>query len=322
MTLNPTKPRRLASGAHVALLAPSGPLLERDDLARAVELCRALDLQPVLMPHAAERHGYLAGTDAMRLADLNGALRDPTIDAIWCLRGGYGLTRILDAVDFTALRNRPIPVIGCSDVTALLLGALRQADVVTFHAPMARAAMPAFARRSFERVLRDASPAGLLESSPSPADVLVPREGRVVTLRGGIAEGPLMGGNLTLLASLVGTPFLPSLEGALLVLEDIGEAVYRIDRMLSQLRLAGVLRGLAGVIVGNFTDALRQTPDGALGLDEVLGHYFEPLQIPVAHGMPVGHIDAQWTLPIGVRARFDADRGTVELLESAVTDRS
>ena len=131
-----------------------------------------------------------------------------------------------------------------------------------------------------------------------------------------------MGGNLALLASLIGTAYLPSFDGALLVLEDVGEAVYRIDRMLSQMRLAGLLDSLAGVVIGHFTEAPRQTPDGALGLDEVLRHYFEPLRLPVAYGMPIGHIDAQWTLPLGVRARFDADCGTLEILDAAIAERN
>jgi muramoyltetrapeptide carboxypeptidase len=271
------------------------------------------------MPHASDRHGYLAGPDEARLADLNAALRDPAVNAIWCLRGGYGLTRILDRVDFAALAARPIPIIGCSDVTALLLGSLARADVVTFHAPMARVPMPAFTRRGFEQVLRAAEPAGLLAPLPLPPDVLVPRSGRIVTVQSGVAEGPLVGGNLALLAALVGTPFLPSFDGALLVIEDVGEALYRIDRMLSQLRLAGLLDRIAGAVVGHFSDMDRHTPDGALGLDEILHEYIGSRGIPIAHGVPVGHIDEQWTLPLGVRARFDADAGTLALLEAAVT---
>ena len=313
MTLNPTKPRRLAAGAHVALLAPSGPLIDRDDLPRAVELCRALGLDPVVMPHASERHGYLAGPDAGRLADLNAALRNPDIDAIWCLRGGYGLTRILDRVDFAALAARPLPIIGYSDITALLLAALAQANVVTFHAPNARTTLPDFSARGLQRVLGIAEPAGRLEAAPDHA---------AVTLRAGIAEGPLVGGNLALIAALVGTPYLPSFDGTLLVLEDVGEAVYRIDRMLSQLRLAGRFDRLAGVVVGHFTEVPVPSADGAFGIEEVLRHYFEPLGIPIAHGMPVGHIDAQWTVPMGVRARFDAGQGTLDLLESAVMEAS
>ena len=312
------RPPRLARGQRVALVAPAGPLLDRDDLHRAEALCRALDYVPVLAPHAGGRHGYLAGTDDDRLADLNQAIADPSIDAIWCIRGGYGVTRILDRVAFQPLRDRPKAIVGYSDITALLLAAVRHAGLVTFHGPTARAPMPAFSRFHFERVLAGAEPAGRLGRLPEPAGVLVPKENRILTIRPGVAEGPLMGGNLSLLQCLVGTPHWPGRDGAILFLEDAGEDLYRVDRMLAHLRAAGVLAGLAGVAVGRFTQLQRHMSDGALGFDEVLTTYFEPLGVPVAFGFPVGHIHDQWTLPLGVRARLDAGAGELELLEAAV----
>lgn len=314
----PVRPPRLARGSRVALVAPAGPLLERDDLMRAEALCRALDYEPVMGARAGARHGYLAGTDDDRLADLNAAIADPAIDAIWCIRGGYGVTRILDRVEFEPLHTRPKALIGYSDITALLLAARRRADLVTFHGPTARAPMPAFTRRHFERVLAIAEPAGRLGQLPQPADVLVPRENRIVTIHGGVAEGPLVGGNLTLLHCLVGTRHYPDLDGAILFLEDVGEALYRVDRMLAHLRMVGALDRLAGVAIGRFTELERHIGDGALGFDEVLATYFGPLGIPVAAGLPIGHIDDQWTVPIGVRARLDAGAGEMEVLEAAV----
>jgi len=293
--------------------------LERDDLTRAQELCRALGYEPVLGSNAYARYGYLAGTDEQRLADLNHAIQDPSIDAVWCIRGGYGILRLLERVDYGSLVRRPKPLIGFSDLTALLNAANHCAGVVTFHAPVARAAMPVFSRTHFERVLTSTQPLGRLGRIPPPQDVLVPQEHRIVSLTGGVAEGPLAGGNLTLLHCLVGTPYFPDLDGAILFLEDVGEKLYQVDRMLAHLSLAGVLQRLAGVAVGRFTELERAGRDGALGFDEVLSSYFEPLSIPVAYGFPVGHIEAQWTLPLGVRARLDADAGEVELLEPAVT---
>ncbi len=315
----PVRPPGLTRGSRVALVAPAGPLLERDDLARAEALCRALGYDPVLGPNTAERYGYFAGTDEQRLADLNGALRDPEIAAIWCIRGGYGTTRILDQVDFDALARRPRPLIGYSDITAVLNAALSRAGVVTFHAPMARVAMPPFARRHFERVLGSKAPAGRLERLPEPEDVLLPRENRIVAIHGGVAEGTLIGGNLSLLQCLIGTRHLPDFDGAILFLEDVGEDLYRVDRMLAHLRMVGLLDRLAGIAVGRFTELKRSMSDGALGFDEVLATYFLPLGIPVAYGFPVGHIDDQWTLPLGVRARLDAGAGELELLEPAVS---
>jgi muramoyltetrapeptide carboxypeptidase len=177
--------------------------------------------------------------------------------------------------------------------------------------------MTGFTRDHFERVLLGTG-SGPLGRLPQPESVLVPTTHRIMTLRGGIAEGPLQGGNLSLLQCLVGTPYLPDLGGALLFIEDVGEEVYRVDRMLSHLRLAGALDRLAGVIVGRFTEMGRRGADGALGFDQVLATYLEPLGIPVAHGFPIGHVEDQWTLPIGVPARLDATAGEVELLGPAV----
>jgi muramoyltetrapeptide carboxypeptidase len=313
------RPPRLTSGNRIALVAPAGPLLERDDLTRAQELCSALGYEPVLGRNTYRRSGYFAGTDDERLADLNGALQDPSIAAIWCIRGGYGSLRLLDRVDYGAMTRQPKALIGFSDVTALLNAVTRLSGVVTFHGPVARASLPAFSHLHFERVLVCAEVPGRLARVPQPPGTLVPQEHRIVSLCRGIAEGPLVGGNLTLLQCLIGTPYFPELDGAILFLEDIGEELYRVDRMLAHFRLIGALRHLAGVLVGRFTDLKRSGGDGALGFDEVLASYFEPLDIPVAYGFPVGHIDAQWTLPIGVRARLDADAGELDLLEPAVS---
>ena len=313
-----TRPARLGPGARVALVAPAGPLLERDDLTRGQELCRALGYEPVLAPHAGSRYGYLAGSDEDRLDDLNAALGDSAIDAVWCLRGGYGMTRFLVGVDFAAIERRPKAVIGYSDITALLNAIARRSGVVAFHGPMSRKHLTPFSRSHFERILTNPEPAGLLGRPPQPADVLVSEVNRIVTLAPGVAEGPLYGGNLTLLQALIGTPTLPNLAGAILFLEDIGEDLYAVDRMLAHLRMAGALVGLKGIVVGRFTEMKRNSGDGALGFDEVLATYFLPLAIPVAYGFPIGHVDDQWTLPIGVIARFDASAGEVEILEPAV----
>lgn len=312
------RPPRMVPGCRVALVAPAGPLLERDDLTRGAELCRALGFQPVLGANAHRRHGYLAGSDDERLADLNTALADSSIDAIWCLRGGFGITRILDRVDLAALAEHPKAVIGYSDITALLLALHRVTGVAGFHAPMARTPLTTFSREHFERVLGRATAAGRLGRVPHAAGVLVPRTNRIITIRAGVAQGPLIGGNLSLLSALAGTRYFPNLDGAILFLEDVGEDLYRIDRMLAQLRMMGALDRLAGVVLGQFTEMKRGTSDGALGFDEVMASYLDPLGIPAAFGFPIGHVDDQWTMPIGVRARLDAGAGEVDLLESAV----
>ena len=319
MTVTRTiRARALRTGSRIGLVAPAGPLLERDDLARGRELCLALGYQPVLFPNAGRKHGYLAGTDDERVADLNAALADPSLDAVWCLRGGYGMTRILPRVDLAAAARHPKVVLGYSDITALLVPLHAATGLVTFHGPIARAALGPFSRWHLDRVTTSVSPAGRLGRLAPPSDVLVSSSNRIVTLRGGRAEGPLVGGNLSLLQCLVGTPWFPDLAGAILFIEDVGEDLYRVDRMLAHLRTVGALGKVAGVVVGRFTEMDRGGDDGALGFDEVLATYLEPLGIPVAHGFPIGHIEEQWTMPIGVRARLDADAGEVELLEGAV----
>jgi muramoyltetrapeptide carboxypeptidase len=307
------RPAPLRPGARVALVAPAGPLAE-GAVDRALERVRAWGWEPLEGAHARGRHGFLAGTDEQRAADLNAALRDPDNDAIWCLRGGYGTMRILERLDWEALAARPRPLIGFSDNTALHLAALR-AGVTTFHGPHpATADFPDFARRCLLRVLGAARPAGLLpfpDAGPARAE----------TLAGGAAEGPLLGGNLSLLAAMLGTPYAPRAEGAILFLEEVGEPAYRIDRLLSQLHLSGLLARVAGVALGAFSETLEEDMPGIPSPLEVLRERLAPLVVPVAAGFPFGHVPDNWTLPLGVRARLDADAGTLELLEAAVEDR-
>jgi muramoyltetrapeptide carboxypeptidase len=316
--VGPVLPPALRPGSRVALVAPSGPLLEPDHLVRGEELCQAMGWVPVLMPNAGERHGYLAGTDAQRLEDLNRALTDTDIDAVWCLRGGNGMNRIIEGVDFEGFAASPRPVIGYSDITVLLNALTTVTGIVTFHGPMARFALAEFSRRQLELVTATPAPAGTLARVDGDADTLVPARGRVVTVIPGMARGRLAGGNLTLMQALIGTRYFPNLNGAILFLEDIGEDVHRIDRMLAHLRMVRAFEGLAGVAVGHFSRMRHATVEGTFGLDQLLRHYFASLDIPVAHGFPIGHVTRQWTLPLGVMAELDATAGTVALLEPAV----
>ncbi len=311
-------PPRLRPGARIALVAPSGPLLERDDRTRAVELCQAMDYAPILYPNTGNAYGYLAGRDDERIDDLNAALGASDVDAVWCIRGGNGMNRIVQRIDFTAFARSPKPVIGFSDITVLLLALWQRTGVVTFHGPIARTPMPNFQRWHFDRILTTVSAAGRLGRPAPPSDVLVPESGRIITISPGTARGPLVGGNLTLVQALVGTPYFPSLDGAILFLEDVGEAVYRIDRMLAHLKLAGKLDKVAGVMLGRFTELSRGADGGALGLDEVLQTHLGDLGVPVAAGFPFGHIDDQWTLPVGIPAELDATAGELTILEPAV----
>lgn len=302
------RPPALAPGARVALVAPAGPLPEgRVDY--AAEVVAAWGFEPVVGEHARKRRFYLAGSDAERAADFNAALRDDSVDAIWCLRGGYGVMRILDDIDWDALARRPRPVIGFSDNTALHL-AIRRHGIVSFHGPHAAKEMTAFSEDGLRRALTSPDPAGIL---PFPDG-----GGRGMAITGGVAEGPLVGGNLSLVAATLGTPYAIQSEGALLFLEEVGEHAYRLDRLLSQLRLAGVFASAAGVVIGAFNDCPDEGEEHVPGIEEVLRDRLSELGVPVAFGFPFGHVDDNWTLPVGVRARLDADAGTVEVLEAGV----
>jgi muramoyltetrapeptide carboxypeptidase len=246
------------------------------------------------------RAGYLAGTDAERVDDFNAALRDDDVDGIWCVRGGYGAMRILPALDYDARRRRPKPLLGYSDITALHAAIGRRCDVVSFHAPTARGVLTDFSRDSVVRaVVEQRDPCGMAAAA------------RV--LLGGRAAGRLVGGNLALLAALAGTPYAPDYSGAILVLEDVGEAVYRIDRMLQQLRLCGSLDRVAGIAFGHFTEGTDPIDSALRPLDDVLREAADVAGVPALAGIPLGHVNDQWTIPLGAHAELDADARTLHV---------
>jgi muramoyltetrapeptide carboxypeptidase len=290
----------LESGAHVALLAPAGPLQKPEDLPRAQENTRTLGWEPIVGQHAREREGYLAGHDRERLNDLNRAIRDPKIEAIWCIRGGYGMIRILDKIDYDALSRTPKVIIGYSDITALHCAVQRRCKLVTYHGPTAREIMSDFSRDSFRRAV-----IGQTDSCGTVPDA---RE-----LNAGTAEGRLVGGNLAVLASLCGTPFAPDCTDGILILEDINEPVYRIDRMFQQLKFAGVLNGCRAIVFGQCTSCPEDAGGGGRPFDEVLGELAHAMGVPCLAGIPIGHIADQWTIPLGAIGKLDTKTRTLSV---------
>jgi muramoyltetrapeptide carboxypeptidase len=307
MSVPYTTPPSLAAGARVALLAPAGPLGDESQLERAVNNVRSLGWEPVTYPHALARDGYLAGDDASRLTDLNAAIHDPRIDGIWCLRGGYGVMRILDAIDYDALRRAPKPIIGFSDITALHLAVRARCQIVSYHGPTARAELTPFSRESLSRATGAAVAANSTSAARDPFADAPP----LTWLQEGDAAGPLEGGNLALLCSLLGTPYAARLDGAILVLEDVNEPLYRIDRMLRQLILSGALGRVAGLCFGAFTDRGDESDAAPRSLDVLFGEAAAHVRGPVVSHAPVGHVPDQWTLPLGVRAELSPARGLV-----------
>lgn len=293
-------PKPLTPGARVALIAPAGPLTKEDELPRALDNARAFGWDPVVGKNAQRRLGYLAGDDRARLDDLNQALQDETIDALWCLRGGYGMIRILDGIDYHALETNPKPIIGYSDITALHAAVQRKCWLISYHGPTAREPMSSFSRDSLERaVVQQTDPCGAAAGARA--------------LSVGKADGRLAGGNLAVLASLCGTPYAPDLSDCILILEDINEPVYRIDRMLQQLKLSGMLRGCKAVAFGECVKCPDDAGGGARPFDEVLGEIVRELRVPCIAGIPVGHIAEQWTIPLGAMATLDAESCTLSV---------
>ena len=295
--------RSLGSGSRVALVAPSGILPDRAQVELAMENARSLGWIPVLGENVSELHGYLAGTDEQRAADLNKALRDETIDAIWCVRGGYGAMRLLRDIDFPALKANPRPLIGFSDITALHAAIHSECGIVSFHGPTARGELTEFSRDSLLRAVEaQVDPCG---EAPSAR-----------VLRPGKARGRLAGGNLALIASLMGTPWSVDFDGAILIIEDIDEAVYRVDRMMRQLLLAGALGKCAAIVAGDFRPPAGETSEGNRSVDEVIAEAAEEAGIPCLAGAPFGHIDDQWTIPLGALAELDTEARSLHVVEN------
>lgn len=316
--LPPLRPPRLRAGDLAVLVAPAGATfhLAQRDLAR--EALEALGLRVRVGEHLLGRYGSLAGRDEERAADLNAAFADPEVRAVLAIRGGWGSARLLPHLDYEAVRRDPKVVLGFSDVTSLLLGLHARTGLVTFHGPTALGRWPPFTVDHLRRVLFAAEAPILANPVDDHPDRLVPLEHRIRMVTPGRAHGRLLGGNLTVLASLVGTPFLPSFEGAVLFLEDTEEAIYRVDRLMTQLALAGVLGGVAAVVFGTCDECGPGRGYGSLTLDDVLSDHVEGLGVPAWEGAMIGHGIPQWTVPVGVEAEVDAGAGTVRLVGAAV----
>lgn len=264
---------------------------------------RSLGLTPRIGKNARRKIGYLAGSDEERAADFNDAVRDPDVRAIFALRGGYGTMRILDAIEYDALEAGPKIILGYSDLTALLNAITKRTGLVTFHGPVP--ARSPFSQRET---------AWLTAALMRPAPVGELRDEASVSITGGSARGRLCGGNLSLVTALIGTPYEIDCAGALLILEEVDEAPYRIDRMLTQLRLSGALERVAGVLVGNCAncDVPDDHPYAAMPLNRMLHDRLADLGVPVLAQLPIGHAGEQWTLPIGLEARIESGALLVE----------
>lgn len=311
---------RLRPGDTIGLIEPASASDDPFDLTLVEEAVRAMGLVPKRAPNLAKRYGYLAGQDQERGSDITSMFADKDVRAIFAVRGGWGSARALPYVDWDVVRANPKFLLGFSDITALHMAIAAKGGAYTLHGPNASSAWGKSSLAAFREIAFDAG-TPLLVNPPATEDRLVQRRWRTVKIRGGKAQGRLLGGNLTVLTALAGTPYLPDFTGAILFLEDVDEAEYRIDRMLTQLGQAGVLNGLAGVVFGQCTtcrDPDGSGPGGGFTLNSILRQHFGPLGVPAFEGSWFGHIADQFTIPQGVMAEIDADAGTLKIMEPAV----
>ena len=313
------RPKRLAAGDTVGLVAPASATFQSVDLDIARESLEALGLKVKAGRHLLGRHGYLAGADKDRAADINGFFDDRDVRAVLPIRGGWGSARVLPYLDFDTIRRNPKIILGYSDITALLLSIHAKTGLVTFHGPNGMGRWDAWSVDYVRRVLFNAE-AVTLENPRSLSDrnSLVQIDNRVRTIHPGTARGRLLGGNLTVLTAIMGSPYLPSWDGTILFLEDVGEDLYRVDRMFTQLKLAGVLEKIRGFVFGTCAECGPGEGFASLTLEEIFADHVKPLGVPAWSGAMIGHQMQQWTVPVGADVEIDAAKGTITLQAPAV----
>lgn len=306
-------PRRLKKGDLIGIICPASPVDDPSRIERGVRYLEGLGYRTTVGRNASRQLGYLAGTDDERAEDIHAMFTDRNVRGIFCARGGYGTPRLLSRIDYRLIAKNPKILLGYSDVTALALAIWKKCRLVTYHGPMLAVDLAAdvnpFAEESLWRTLTSPERrATLALAEESPTRVKYP----------GSATGRLLGGNLSLLVSLLGTPYMPDLRRGILFLEEIGEDPYRVDRMLTHLGNAGMLSRLSGVAMGHFTDCVpRDAAAPSLPLDAIMAGTAKNTGKPFLTGFPIGHEKRMVTVPVGIRARLDADEGMITLLEPA-----
>ena len=308
------KGKRLKFGDTIGLIGPSGAVRKEGAVDRAAAYMEEIGFRVKVGESAHAKYGYLSGTDELRARDVNAMFADPQVDAIVCTRGGYGTMRMLDLLDYDVIRANPKVFVGFSDITAMHIALMEKSGLVTFHGPMATSwnddFPDGFTEPAFLNAVMRAEPLGELHNAPGyPA-----RE----TVNPGCAEDVLVGGNLSLIAGTIGTPYEIDTKDRILFIEEIGERTYCVDRMLTQLRLAGKFRDCAGVVFGDFADCPVEYPEFGLTLREVIRDVAAPCGKPMFTGLQAGHVSPKLTLPFGVRVRMDADACSLTVAESAV----
>jgi muramoyltetrapeptide carboxypeptidase len=310
------KPKRLKKGDTIGLIAPGSSVTE-EKFNKAVTNLEKLRFNVHYTKNIMAKRGYLAGTDEQRLHDLHFMFNNPKIDGIWCIRGGYGCGRLLPKIDYSLIRKNPKPLIGYSDVTALLQAIFYKTGLIGFHGPVAVSDFTEYATTQFQAVLMEPRSPFQINNAPEN-DKKEDAAFQTKVIKSGKAKGQIVGGNLSLISSLAGTKYQLNVKGKIVFLEDIGERPYRIDRMLTQLLQSCNLKSAAGIALGIFDDCEAKEGSDSLTLMETLEDRLSDLEIPVIYGLSFGHIADQFTFPIGIEAELDTEKQSITLLEKAV----
>lgn len=311
------KPSALKPGDCIGIIAPAGAVDSEDSILFTREVLEKLGFRVKEGEFIRSRYGNLAGPDEQRISDLHGMFKDSEVKGILCIRGGTGVSRLLDRIDYDLIAKNPKVFLGYSDITGLLLAFYHKTGLVSFHGAVGTSTWSNYLANKFKEQFFEND----LQTFTNPAkkgDTFITYNDRIRTIHGGIVEGVLMGGNLTLISGLCGSPYLPDFKNTILFVEEVGEDYGRIDRMFCQLKNAGILSAIKGFVFGNCTDCSAVSGYGSFNLEQILNDYIRPLNIPAYTGARIGHLSDQFILPVGVDARMNADTGTIELLEPAL----
>jgi muramoyltetrapeptide carboxypeptidase len=309
------KPKKLKHGDVIGIISPASSPDNFSKINRGVEYLEKIGYRVEIGKNVGISEGYLAGSDSQRLSDLHDMFNNKNVNAIFSIRGGYGSGRLLDKIDYNLIRNNPKIFVGYSDITALQMAFFAKTGLVTFGGPMVAVdfhdEISPFTEEVFWRTITSNKKIGRIQN---------PRKEKFYLLNKGRSQGRILGGNLSILTSLMGTEYLPKLKDSILLLEDVNEAPYKIDRMLNQLRIAKILKNVKGIILGYFVDCIESDPaKQTFSLNEVIIEYFQNSKLPVLYNVKHGHIKENITIPFGLKCSLNATRGFIEIMENAVS---
>jgi muramoyltetrapeptide carboxypeptidase len=304
------KPMALKSGDTIAITSPAGAIWDESQIETFAAILRSFGFNVVFGKTLKEKFGYFAGTDELRANEINELFADKTVKGIFCMKGGWGCARLLDKIDYALIEKNPKVLIGFSDITSLLVAITAKTGLVTFHGPVGNSGWNDFCKSVFTSVVMTP------KSFNYPENPLT--ENKTTLINSGKASGILYGGNLTVVTSLIGSAYLPDWKNKILFLEEVKEEPYSIDRMLTQLKQSGILNSINGLVFGKCVKCLAEEPLKSFTFHEVILQHMQPLGIPSFYGAMIGHVENKLTVPLGIMASIDADKGIISLDENSV----